>query len=803
VSPTKRLKAWRKAIRKPPSPKDAARLIGLAQQVEHRWQVALEHLRLAEHGLRRPIEVWGARRHHTARAESREAVEQALRDPESALGRLRLAMDAWCALWFWPLGDPAGTPEPPTLSEWLDTLEALLGKGPSKEPGQLDLLATLEDLAERERQLNLSSGMRPVSEVQAAYPWLDEVARIAEREGFFHWELEFGPIFKAGGFDLQLGNPPWFRPRWQDDLTLAEFDPWFGLEEHAPVEEFRRRRARLLEDPSRLAAYIAEVAAAAGLVEIMSSPLLRPALVGVQTNLYMVFMDTVWRHLGPRGTAGLLHPETHFTDPKGGPLRRATYPRLRRHFQFQNQLLLFEDVGHWNAFGIHVYGGVRPISFLQISHLQHPDTVDDSMEHDGTGELPAIQYPWGGWDLRPHQARVLTIDLHVLASWARLFGDRSSPTVEARLLRPVTRADLSALDALANQPIRLADLDYHWSSGFHEKGAKERGLIRWATQIPPSWDEVILQGPHFTVATPFAKEPNENCKHNQDYSPWRLETLPERIVPRTNYQRATDRETYVAAIDHWNGRPATDYWRLAWRKMTLPGLERSLHAAIIPPGAAHVDGVVTLMGSELRGTAELAALWATIPFDYLVKVSAKSNIWDELVRRFPASPDPVFCPSLLLRILRLTCLTRDYAPLWQELYDPGWQGDRWTDPLSTRPELGKVGRDWTMATPLRVDYGRRMALVELDALAALVLGLSAEQLCAMYRTQFAVLRKYEYDMWFDANGRRVPGEVVKTWKADSSANLGRYMLPFSQPDREKEMTHAYEEFQRRLDEGEL
>jgi hypothetical protein len=108
-----------------------------------------------------------------------------------------------------------------------------------------------------------------------------------------------------------------------------------------------------------------------------------------------------------------------------------------------------------------------------------------------------------------------------------------------------------------------------------------------------------------------------------------------------------------------------------------------------------------------------------------------------------------------------------------------------------------------MATPLRIDYDRRMGLVELDALAALILGLTADQLCAMYRTQFAVLRKYEYEMWFDANGRRVPGEVVKTWKAGSRANLGRYVLPFSQPDREKEMTRAYEEFKRRLDEGQL
>ncbi len=56
---------------------------------------------------------------------------------------------------------------------------------------------------------------------------------------------------------------------------------------------------------------------------MLGSPQLRPVLAGVQTNLYMVFMDTVWRHLRRSGTAGLLHPESHFTDPAGGALRRA------------------------------------------------------------------------------------------------------------------------------------------------------------------------------------------------------------------------------------------------------------------------------------------------------------------------------------------------------------------------------------------------------------------------------------------------------------------------------------------------
>lgn len=48
--------------------------------------------------------------------------------------------------------------------------------------------------------------------------------------------------------------------------------------------------------------------------------------------------------------------------------------------------------------------------------------------------------------------------------------------------------------------------------------------------------------------------------------------------------------------------------------------------------------------------------------------------------------------------------------------------------------------------PLRRDQDRWQALVEIDVGGTHALGLSADQLCAMYRTQFAVLRKYEHKM---------------------------------------------------------
>lgn len=822
------LKDWRSKILKAPSKTDAKRLQALSAAVEELWERATERIRLTRLALRRPIEVYGATVADGPPKITRAEAERVLNDPDSALGRLRTLMDLWIGLWFWPFD--SGT-TPPNWSEWLTVAEELVNveqrHGPTGQLGFDDLVALLE--LERDEP-----SATPIAELAKQHEWVAVALGAAQREGAWHWELEFAPVFRqSGGFDLQVGNPPWVRLDWKEDKALAEVDPWWGVTDKVATTVQQQRRASDLAAASAQSSYLAELASAEGLVEALGSPLLRPVLTGIRTNLYMAFMETAWHHRAWSGVVGLLHPESHFTDPQAGPLRSSTYARLRRHWQFNELGRWFDDVDSPSkVFGVSVYGEARAPRFLQISNVQSVDTIDGSLVHDGRGEPPGIVFANGDRDLRPHFARVVELTANVLADWARLFDEPGTPASEARLLRPITIADLEALSVLADHPTRLSDHEYGWTHGWNETNAKDDGTIRWNTAVPDSWEEVILQGPHFTIANPFAKQPNENCRSKGDYSEWDLEALPEHVIPRTNYQRACDRDTYDARIATWNGRKVTEYWRLGWRRMTETGLERSLQAALIPPGPLHVHTTHSLAGGCDRDTVLIAALWASVPMDYLVKVSGKSDVQDELTRRFPFPTSYLAAPAIL-RVLRLNCLTADYGPLWKSLFETSWKRDRWTDPDFGRVGLHEVESAWSMATPLRQDFERRLALVELDALVALMLGLTAEQLSAMYRTQFAVLRKYEYQMVFDAEGRKIcashhsagyrqsqlqeqakngqlPKEWSKIWKLyeqyeanPSSVDwLGHYTPPFYRPDREKEMTRAYEEFQRRLEAGE-
>lgn len=841
------MKAWKKSMLRQVSTTQTKTLAALARRVERLWEIAAKRLEISETEASRDINVWGREAEHPHSTVTRERIENALADPDSMFQRLRLVMDAWCALSFWPLSEVDRLPD---WDEWLAILTDLLGEETKDKGKDRDFLSQgvdfdeLDSIEQFERAFH---EMPSMFDIVAAHPWLGVVKDIANQEGFFHWELDFAQVFARGGFDLQVGNPPWVRPVWKDNATLAEFDPRFVLEDPIPEKEFWTRRTEKLKMPAARAKYLSDLRSGTATSAVLGDPVEHPVLRGLQTNLYMNFIERTWRSVSARGIVGLIHPEGHLSDPKGGRLRENAYRRLRRHWQFDNSLFLFAEVDHWKKFGIHVYGLERRPCFFQAVGLLDVNTLEGSFSADGGLEKPEMKNELGAWDLRPHPSRIMRVDESVLATWALLFDVPGTPAIEARLVRPYLREHEEVLERISKSGTRVG-LNALVSSGWHEKGAKLDGYIEQKKTDSSSWREVILQGPFFFVATPLYKNAREEGFRNGDYDPWDLETLSERPIPRTNYRRACSRVLYDAGMDQWEGAPSWEYWRLAVRRMTVPGLERSLVPALIPRGAAHVHARKSPDGDfrpystapeDALATVLLCGVFSSIPLDYLVKVSGKTDLHPEVIKSLPAPIKHPAWPFLLLRTLRLNCLTRDYEDLWNALAPLTVHTDAWTPAFHGWPPLTVLADEWTWDTPLRSDFERRAALVETDALGALMLGLTAEQLCLIYRVQFGVLRKFENDMWFDCHGHQIAKDHhaygVHQEKTDFTtlrdyvaamesegldaerdqpptelrndarfaAFLDHYEAPFWKADREAEMTAAHAEFSRRLQDAGL
>ncbi|QED29967.1 hypothetical protein FRD01_22560 [Microvenator marinus] len=124
---------------------------------------------------------------------ARERLYRESRTSNPTFDRLKMAMDTWCAIWFWP-GE--SIEHLPTPQNWFDTPEV------TKEV----------------------------------------ISELAGKHRFFHWELEFPDVFNPyrQGFDAILGNPPWEISKPNSKEFFSNIDPLYRS--YGKTEALRRQQ---------------------------------------------------------------------------------------------------------------------------------------------------------------------------------------------------------------------------------------------------------------------------------------------------------------------------------------------------------------------------------------------------------------------------------------------------------------------------------------------------------------------------------------------------------------------------------
>jgi hypothetical protein len=686
--------------------------------------------------------------------------------------KLKMVMDYWCSLWFWDMRRADVLPD---RNRWWDDIASILELDADSAAAAIIESRGQRRMFDTATQTALPLHVSDAGEQSAALftetivattdkgdlfdtnERLQLVANLANTYRFFHPQLEFLEVFwERGGFDLIAGNPPWLKVVFETRNVLCEFDPQIIISNKtaAEVEENLVNNVQAVK-----IALINEEIEITSLACFMGGAQNYFQLVKQQADLYKAILVNSLNLGNPNGFIGLIHPQTVFEDTKGHRMRILLFRRLQYIFQFRNELTLF-PIGHTRQFGICIYKGsiTSEVSFEAIFNLFHPGTIDQSFSLNfDKKEVPGLKILNSetgkyNWDIRGHSERVIHFTNEVLEILKLVEGDALESNQTPKLVSFHTRSDISVLQKIFKVQGRIKSLDnYYITEGWHETNDVIKGNLidlSCSTEVAKNLDFYVFGGPQIHICNPYYRSPKSIVRNHHDYENIHFDDVDLIVHPKSRFKISD------AGFEKINKRWVSNY-KVAFNKMIDSGVERTIQPCILNQKATHTGSLISISLNDKYSLLGICGLTSSILFDFFIKCSKKANVSASLIESIPIinSKNDLLINALYCRVARLNCISEAHKLLWNEIYKESFKSQKWSNASANQLDsFSQLSINYTRITPIRSAYVRRLALIEIDIIIAMLFGVKLEELLSIYKAFFPITNQYEEDTWYDQTG---------------------------------------------------
>lgn len=755
-----KIKQWKKQFLQPLTLDEVKLLQQISGAIDKLWKEHTDMLRADRSRTEDRFPIWGQfeDEYHTSSQQKDQIRSTGIFNNNAKIAspyrRLKLVMDYWCALWFWPLDKVDLLPD---RSSWLFELNLLLQgqvfsfqveqsgfdfetkeaneilpkagqKGLFSEDNKQPLLTENERKAQ---QVKTAKGELHLEKLLEQFPRLNLANELAIKNRFFHWELTFADVFAdRGGFDIMLGNPPWQSVSHSFKLSLSEFMPEVALGKleysSSLIDNEGGKGIAFAEN------VISDLVEYSGIKNILSS-MVYPRTHLLSTDLYKSFIEISHYVRNGKGTCGLVHQNSVYEEDGGGKFRSWYLNNLTSIFSFVNQEKIF-PIGNTRRFSLNVSAlSKEHIECIAIFGLYHPATIDECfVKHDS--DL-AKKDKKNSWNREGSKRRLVFINSRYFDATKNI-GEGEFKLVDIR-----SGDEINIIKRIFENKFKIQASSMENSIG----DISSNGFIK-RTDFVESPFSFSLESGHIKNSTLFGQTPDRIFSNHRSFSPIRISEDSFHSLPRTN--------VYVEKC-HSIYDPSKP--RVYIRRMVDLEGERTLQAALGPLMNTR-DGVICFWFDNPKETLALTAMLMSLPYDYMIKVLGKANVRENVLSVLP------FCDSqgkalneMLVRAMALSCVNEIYEDIWKLCWEKAFCSASWSSScnLLSKHIWGGLHSGFQSKKPLLNPFERRQALIEIDVIVSMILGMELEDLLIIYRSQFPVLKQNDCQTYFDSNGNIV------------------------------------------------